>query len=138
MSALLMPWFPLLKNERKVSSIPSALYISHLHIALIMNFYGVYEPLKIVILYIWCLYLCVCMWFSREILDAEYQKKSHRIVQNSLIDSKIGQFSKAQFLGEGWVFNGEQNSHFAPLLLCYFVLTQSKMISFYKVSPMSF
>ena len=63
-----------------------------------MNFHGRYEPFKMS----YCVYMVfvfVCRYeckISREILDAEYQTKSHRRAQISL-ESKTGQFCKGKF-----------------------------------------
>lgn len=48
---------------------------------------------------VYMVFVSVCRYeckVSREILDAEYQTKSHRRAQNSL-ESKIGQFCKGKF-----------------------------------------
>lgn len=56
MLALLMPWFPLFRNERRISSIP----LSHISFTYYVNneFLWVYEPFKMVILYMY-VFLCI-------------------------------------------------------------------------------
>lgn len=106
---------PTLEDERRVS----AVLFSHISFTYYANndFLWVYEPCKIVILYMFFMHFCIGMYLIfQENIKTLNTRKSLRIAQNAL-ESLTGQFSKAQFFGESGVYNGGQNSHFAHLLI---------------------
>lgn len=116
MLASLMPaCVPTLEDERRISSI----LFSHISFTYYANndFLWVYEPFKIVILYMFFMYFCIGMYLIfQENIKTLNIRKSPRIAQNAL-EPPNGQFSKAQFFGESGIYNGGQNSRFAHLLI---------------------